>query len=253
MKLLSLRVCLTLPACAAFAACNLGVLAQSVVPSSVIAAARQAFNPGPDIHSVHLVGTATFVRGSTMDSGAFDFTLSSTGEGQLKISLDSGDWIERWDAMGRGRSCDRTDSTGTQAMSAAECSEAVNWIFPQISLQSATRPQQVSLTEDSSSASTGTAGPQLVASVSTSGTNQRSQAFMEQWSKTILILDPQSACVSQISFRVTPDNGIPIPITILVLYSDYQTVGGVTVPHKIERRMNGNTYLSLSISSVQVS
>lgn len=253
MKLRSLRMSLALSACTVLAAFNVDILGQSVNPSSFSAAARQAFNPGADIHSIHLVGTAIFVRGSATDAGAFDFTLSNTGEGQLKISLDSGDWIEHWDAMEPGRSCDRSNSAGTHSISAAECALAVNWIFPQISLQSNTRPQQVSLTEVSSHGGAGTAVPQLIAAVSTAGGDQQVQAFINRWSRATLMFDPQSTRISKMSFAVTPDNGTPIPINVLMLYSDYRMVQGITIPYKIERRINGNSNLILSISSAQAS
>jgi hypothetical protein len=217
----------------------------SAQSSNLLNAARQAFNPGADVHSVHLSGTASLVVGTTTHSGPMDFTASSNGQSELTLTLDSGQWTEQWDAISAERTCTRTDSTGSHAMTLPECWSAVSWVFPQLALQTATLPQQVSFVQSSSTSESlniSTSVPEL-------GTNLGT--LIHNWTSSTLNFDPATGRISTLSYQIFPDSGEQIPIEVTVSYTNYQSVGSVVVPYQIQRSINGNAILTLTVSSAQ--
>ena len=217
----------------------------SAQSSNLLNAARQAFNSGADIHSVHLSGTASLVVGTTTHSGQMDFTAYSNGQSELTLTLDSGQWTEQWDAMSGERTCTRTDSSGSHPMTLPECWSAVSWVFPQLALQTDTLPPQVSFVQSSSASN----ALNLATSVPELGTNLA--ALVHNWTYLTLNLDPATARISTLSYQIFPDSGAQIPIDVTVTYSNYQAVGSVIVPYQIQRSINGNVILTITVSSAQ--
>jgi hypothetical protein len=55
-----------------------------------------------------------------------------------------------------------------------------------------------------------------------------------------------------LSYSTRPDNGAPIPISVEIHYSNYQTINGVKIPFNIQRYINGSLQLEIAVSSAQV-
>jgi hypothetical protein len=78
------------------------------------------------------------------------------------------------------------------------------------------------------------------------------QADIEKLSEFTLLIDKKTGLPAKLQFSAHPEDDANVDIPVEVVYSDYREVDGVIVPFRIEKYMNGNLLLELTVNSAVV-
>lgn len=215
---------------------------------SIASRAVAAFSLTP-VRQIHLTGTAKAYAGSLEPSGTFDATLQSTGD--VKMQLDIGE-LSRTDTVGAFaglRHCQWTRQDGVVHDAALHnCMAALNWMIPTLDLQSRFTKLKQDLTSDTDQ---GTAVRVLSLTQLPGDPSPEATAFF-RLSTTKLSLDQSTFLPVSLGFDIHPDNDVNTNITILVRYSDYRQVNGVSIPFHIQKYLDNGLNLDLQIESAEV-
>lgn len=85
-----------------------------------------------------------------------------------------------------------------------------------------------------------------------STTPKASQPLVGHLSQIEFYLDPKTFLPSKLTFNTHPDDDALTDLPIVVEFSKYQTVNGVTLPMHIQRHLSGTLALDIQIGSVSV-
>ncbi|MGA8087753.1 MAG: hypothetical protein WCA10_10625 [Terracidiphilus sp.] len=85
-----------------------------------------------------------------------------------------------------------------------------------------------------------------------SETPTASTSLVQHLSQIELYLDPKTFLPAKISFNTHPDNNVLVDLPVLVEFSNYQRVNGITAPMHIKRYMNGTLALDIQVENVTV-
>ena len=221
--------------------------------SAALAQIANAFSPGKPVSNVQLTGSATWYAGD-QDTGTVTFIASASGASQVQLSLaKKGTWTEEQGGIGWGMNCQWAGADGVAHNGdLMNCLKPVVWFLPSISLQPASIPSGVGISDFG----IGQVG---------SGTYRhlRSQAVLPAAPSQLLLqsvqastvdigYDPQTLLASALTYQVHPDNGAPVAIPIEIHYSNYQMVNGTEIPFLIQRYVNGSLQLEIQVSSASI-
>lgn len=215
-----------------------------------------AFSGGNVVHQVQLTGTASWHVGSLEDTGAATLSAATNGSSQLQLSLSSaGTRIETQTGQGSDLTCTWVANDAVaRAVDAGNCWRPVIWFLPPLSLQPSLLPSYLGAVDLGSGPVGFSAAsyrhlqgalvlPNLIPKL-TGDVMTRSTADLG--------LDPATLLPAVLTYSLRPDNGAPIPISVEVHYSNYQTINGVKIPFTIQRYVNGSLQLEIAVSSAQV-
>ena len=76
-----------------------------------------------------------------------------------------------------------------------------------------------------------------------------SSSLVQHLSQIDLYLDPKTFLPGKLSLSTHPDNNALVDLSVLIEFSNYQTVNGVTVPLHIQRYLNGTLTFDIQIKS----
>lgn len=243
----------TLSGCLLLSLFSLRCLGQTAAVPPVLTQIASVFSGTQTITSIQLTGTAHWYAGSLQDSGPVTLSASSSGAATMKLDLATkGSWTESQSAIAAGMTCEwiGSDAIAHQG-DMMNCNRPVVWFLPLISLQPSIIPSGVGVLDLGTGAldagtyrhlQVGAAFSSIPASLLTEST---------QASLTDIGFDPASLLPEVLSYEVHPDNGTQVQVLIDVLYSNYQKTGGVEIPYKIQRYVNGALELEIDVTSVQ--
>lgn len=216
--------------------------------SPVAAQAIAAFAPML-VHEVQLSGTAKAYAGSLQPIGTFTATLQSTGGTKLQLELGELSRTETTDAFGKTRKCNWAGQDLVERdVAHHNCQTAVNWLVPDLDLQARVRAlvqTVVAETEQGTSF-------QRLSLTQPPGDSSPSAALISRLSNARLSLDPTTFLPASLNFNIHPDKDAGLDIPIVVRYSDYRQVSGVTLPFHIQRYLNNGLVLDLQVESAEV-
>jgi hypothetical protein len=228
---------------------------QQTNATALIGQMSSAFSGGQVIQQITLSGNATWHAGSLEDSGPVTLTALPTGEFQLNLQLSRGQRLETRTGTGTSATCNWTGSDGkAHAIDLGNCWKPAIWFLPSISLQSTMLSSSL-VAEDLGQEPIGsdsTSYRHLKAQLQTIGLPTETIANMAKRSVTDIGLDPTTMLPAVLAYKVHPDNGASIPISVEAHYSNYQDVNGVKIPFLIQRYVNNSLQLEISLTSAQV-
>ena len=82
--------------------------------------------------------------------------------------------------------------------------------------------------------------------------NAKMRAFLQKLGQQELSIDAKTMLPSALTFSIHPDEDAGRDIPVEIRYSDYRDVNGMKIPFRIERVVNGNTVLEITIQSATV-
>lgn len=223
--------------------------------ASVLSSASSAFSKGVPIHSVTLTGTVTSTIGSDIESGNVTLTANADGSYQINLQLSQSARTETQTSFASGQQCTWSGTDGVaHAVAAHNCMEPVAWFLPDVALFGSQQPQGVTPTL----AGTATAGSIQEIDIRDSQTTPNATsadaiALLTHLSTVDIFYDPTAYLPTSLFYNIHPDVNAAQDIPVEIIFSNYQTVGRVTVPFRIQRYVNGSLSLDISISSVSVS
>jgi len=235
------------------------VFAQQTLPqptnaTGLIGQISNAFSAGQLIHQITLSGNAIWHAGGQDDSGPVTLTATMTGEFQMTLQLSRGQKLETQTGTGTGAACSWTGSDGkAHNIDLGNCLKPAVWFLPAISLQ----PSMLSSSVVAADLGQGVIGSDstpyrhLNTQLQLTGLPAATIDSMEKRSTTDIGLDPTTMLPAVLEYKVHPDNGASIPISIEAHYSNYQDVNGVQIPFLIQRSINNSLQLEITVTSAE--
>lgn len=217
-------------------------------PTEVAIAAVAAFSSAP-VRQIRLTGTAKAYAGSLQPTGTFTVTLQATGETKLQLSLAELSRTETTGPFADPRHCQWAGQDGVMHdVAHHNCQLAVSWLIPVLDLQSRLTKLNQNVTAETDQ---GTAVQDL-SLTQPPGDTSPSAALISMLSTAKLSLDASTLRPTSLSFNIHPDADAGLNIPIVVRYSDYRQVNGVTLPFHIQKYLNNGLALDLQVESAEV-
>jgi hypothetical protein len=195
------------------------------------------------ISDVTLTGNVTW-NGS--ETGTATLRALGTGESRMDLALTSGTRTEIRDAqtgVPLGKWIAPNNASGDFAYQ--NCFTDAVWFFPV--LGSLAAGPNVVLLYIGQETRNEAAVQHIQSYVYQSG--QSSSPTPQQLSTTDFYLDAATLLPVAAVFNAHPDNDMSTNLSVEVDYSNYQAIGGVTVPTHIQRYLQGNLLVDVTISS----
>ena len=214
--------------------------------TSIVSQAIAAFSPTP-VSQVQLSGTANAYAGSSQPIGTFTATLKSTGESTLQLNLPDLSRTETVGTFGDPNGCSWSGADAVvNSVPIHNCLRALDWILPVLSLQSHASVLSLQIPAAAT-------GVQLqVAQAAPQQGSAQAKTLMQKESMVVLTLDANTNLPSQLSFNVHPDDDAARDIPILIRYSDYRQQSGTTIPFHIQKYINNNLVLDITVESANL-
>jgi hypothetical protein len=233
-----------------------GATSQAPSAANLLGQLSAAFSGGQTVQNVQLSGNATWYAGSLTDSGTVSLTASTSGSSQMQLTLaSSGQRTEGQTGTGMVASCQWAGADEvTHAIQPTNCWRPALWFLPALSLQPSLLPSYLG----TSDLGLGTVGSDasvyrhLQSELIFGGLPSTLSNQVTQQSTTDLGLDPTSLLPAVLAYSVMPDSGVQTPVSIQILYSNYQAVNGVQIPFHIQRYVDGALQLDILIGTAQI-
>jgi hypothetical protein len=218
-------------------------------PQAVSFASRSiaALTGGQAIQDVTLTGTVTWSGGASPETGTATLLASGTGESRMSLVLTSGTRTEIRDAstgVPQGKWISESGASGLFA--SQNCATDAAWFFPV--LGSLAAGPNVVLTYVGQETRNGEAVQHIqsyVYQANSAGVNPSPQ----QLSTMDFYLDAATLMPVAIIFNAHPDNNASTNLPTEVDFSNYQIFNGILVPTHIQRFLQGNVLVDITISS----
>jgi hypothetical protein len=217
-------------------------------PQAVAFASRSisALTSGKAISDVTLTGNVTWSGGAVPETGTATLLASGTGESRMSLVLPSGTRTEIRDASTGVAQGQWTAESGKSGLFASQnCATDAVWFFPALGSLAA--------------------GPSVV--LAYVGQETRNRAAVQHIQSFLYQTNPSGAGPSQqplstmdfyldattllpvaVTFNAHPDNNASTTLSTEVDFSSYHVLNGVAVPTHIQRSLQGNVLVDITIS-----
>jgi len=223
------------------AGASVSVLGQT--SPSVLANAASAFSNGKAITQVTLNATAQWTAGSDEEAGNATLTANADGSYSVQLQLGQSERTEAQTSFASGQSCTWAGADGVaHAVAAHNCMGSMAWFLPQVALFGNQQPSAVATSIQSATLGDGATvldvGQQITPA----------DALVTHLSSMDLYLDPTTYLPNGLAFNIHPDRNAAADIPVQVVFGNYQTVNGVSIPFHIQRYVNGSLQLDLAVT-----
>jgi hypothetical protein len=216
--------------------------------------AQMAVSAGKPFNTVNLSATAEWTAGADHESGTAQLQANVNGSTNVQLSLGKASRTEVQTGIGPSRACNWIDSAGkSRDILGSNCLIAIPWFSPGLFTQpNGNLPALLSITDDGMVMKDGSTFHQVsyllnLTSADISSTNQ-----MVSQSKVNVFYDPQTFLPTSLEYFIHPDGNDLQNIPVRVVFSNYQSVSGVTLPFQIEKYVNRTLQLKLNVSTATI-
>jgi hypothetical protein len=206
-----------------------------------------ALTGGQAIKDVTLIGNVTWSGGVTPETGTATLLASGTGESRMSLVLPSGTRTEIRDAstgVAQGKWIAQNGVSGLFA--SQNCAMDAVWFFP--ALGSLAAGPNVVLIYVGEETRNGAAVQHIRSYVYQSNSSGLSPS-PQQLSAMDFYLDATTFLPAAVNFNAHPDNNAGTNLPVEIDFSSYQVLNGVMVPTSIQRYLQGNLMVDITISS----
>ncbi len=225
----------------------------SLTTTTLLQNASQAFSKGQPVHGVTLTGTANWIAGGDNENGNITLIANSDGSYQINLEMGQSSRTETQTAFAQGQQCTWAGSDGVpQEVSGHNCMQSVAWFLPAVALFGNLQPQVVATILVGSSPNAQSPGLDLrqQQSVVPSYVSASIAGMFTHLTAVDIFYDPTTYLPISLDYETHPDVNAAVDFPVQVEFSNYQTVGGITVPFHIQRYVNGVLALDITISNV---
>lgn len=208
---------------------------------------------GAVVKSIQLSGNATWTLGSETEQGTVTASADNTGTSSLQLSGGI-NRTETETAIGAGRVCQWSGADNKlHPIASLNCLKPMEWLFPALTLQPGLTPASAGFLDFGLSSFNIGQLRRLQAQLVIPGIPIDLQPNAMRSTTMNLGVDPASFLPRVLTYRVHPDSGAMLEITIEIRYSDYRKIGNAEIPFHIQRYINGTLQLDLQITSATLS
>src|SRR5258708_17492907 len=203
---------------------------------------------GTAISDVTLTGNATWTAGSDGETGSATLLALGTSESRIDLYLPSGTRTEiRDSSTGSAQGQWIAESDGSGKFPSHNCLTDGVWFFP--ALSSLAGGTNVIFSDVGQETRNGASVRHLQSYVYQFNQMQGPGPNPQQLSTVDFYLDATTLLPSAISFNVHPDNDVNNNIPVEIDFSNYQAISGVTVPMHIQKYVQGDLLIDVTVSS----
>jgi hypothetical protein len=224
-------------------------LSHSQTTQSTLTSLSTAFSQGKAVNSVTLNANATWTLGSDNQAGNAILTASADGSFNLQLQLAQSSRTESQTSFASGQRCTWAGTDGVaQSVAGHNCLGSMAWFLPSVALLGDQQPASVITSLPAAS------------SVSTSLVDIRQQrtppsaisadqaGLLTHISSSDLYLDPATYLPTAFAYAAHPDDNAASDIPVQILFTNYQAVNGIMIPFHIQRYINGQLNLDLTVT-----
>jgi hypothetical protein len=214
---------------------------------SLVSLSITALTGGTGISDVTLSGTAAWSNGTKSETASATLMAKGSGESRFDMTLSAGHRSEiRNDGSSSALGEVLLSDGSVLQWSPQNCMVNAAWFFPQLSVLAETANSSLIFSYVGQESRNGQA-VQHIQSYQYASTNT---AAVQQWSTMDIYMDAASLLPTAFVFNTfSTDGSQTIPVE--VDFSNYQTVGGVQVPFRIQRYVAGNLGFDFSVASAR--
>jgi hypothetical protein len=216
----------------------------------VLANAASAFSQGKPVNTVTLNATANWIAGSDNETGNAVLTANADGSFSVQLQLAQSSRTEAQTSFASGQSCTWSGTDGvSHAMAAHNCMGSMAWFLPQVALFGNQQSSAVATSIQSATVGDGSTvwdvGQQTTPAAALPSD---AAALIAHLSSMDLYLDPTTYLPNGLAFNIHPDRNAAADIPVQIVFGNYQTVNGVSLPFHIQRYVNGSLQLDLAVT-----
>ncbi len=205
-----------------------------------------ALTGGKAINDVTLTGSVTWSGGAAPETGTATLLASGTGESRTSLVVPSGTRTEIRDASTGTPKGQWIAQSGASGLFASHnCATDAVWFFP--ALGSLAAGPNVVLTYVGQETRNGVA-VQHIQSYLYQPNPSRANPSPQQLSTMDFYLDATTLLPVAITFNAHPDNNPSTNLPIEVDFFNYQVLNGVLVPTHVQRSLQGDVFVDITIS-----
>lgn len=225
---------------------------QQQLPSGISWAqqAMAALTGGNPVNSVSEGGSVTRGAGNNQELGTI--TLQSTGimTDQIAISTNAGNRSETrsWDGSLPSGQWTGLDGQPHQ-MAQQNCWTDAVWFFPALSLLSDYSDPSLVFTDLGQQRYSGGFVEHIQVYRDPSNWPDGPQQVLQRLSTVDYYLDSQTSLPVAMSFSAHGDQNVNYDVPIAVVFSQYQSIGGIQIPFQVTELLNGSAFLQITITS----
>jgi hypothetical protein len=226
----------------------------SQIPTTFQVQAQAAVSTGKSFSVVNLTATAEWTAGSDRESGTAQLQANVDGSTNVQLALGKASRTEVQTKADSSRSCTRTDGAGkSHDVLGPNCLIAIPWFSPSLFGQSsAALPALIAMTDDGAVEKDKATFHQVSYLLKLKGTKTSSTNRMVSQSTVKVFYDPQTFLPASLEYSIHPDDNDLQNIPVKVVFSNYQSVSGVMLPHHIERFVNRTLQLKLDVTTASI-
>ncbi len=229
---------------------------QATAPASdplavVLASQAQAALSSGSVSDIALSASVEWIAGGTRATGSA--TLKAKGSAEARLDVAAGEVSRseiRNDASGPDGRWIGSDGV-RHAMAAHNCWTPAAWFAPVTVIQAALDPNTV-LRYVGRVNWNGVAGEHLRMVRYVAAQNAKQAAITQSLSAVEVYLDAASHLPLAIAYSTHPDDDYSQNIPVEIRFSDYRPVSGVKVPFRVQRLVQGNINLEITILSATI-
>jgi len=218
---------------------------------------------------ITLQGSINFTAGGDQESGTFTLEAKGNQESKLVLALSGGTRQEIRNAVAgrRGDSSSPKDADGDtgatagvwsgpdgarHAMALHNCWTDASWLLPVFTLQAALSNPQVAAVYLGQANANGVVADHLQLSYVVAGQSPAMTSEIQALSAMDIYLDAASHLPVALTFNTHPDNDLNVNIPVEIIFSGYQKLGGILVPTRVQKLLQGTLTLDMTVSGVAV-
>jgi hypothetical protein len=222
---------------------------------ALLTGAVSALAGGTNITDVTLTGTVTRTAGSDVETGAV--TLQALGglAGRMNMTLTGGPRGEVINQSQGALAGQWSGSDGVQhAMAQHNALVPAAWFFPALALAEALNDPsvQVAYVDQEIMGGVAVAHIQFCRVLPSGISSDAAMTPFEHLTSVDVYLAAANSLPVALDFNIHPDNNEKLDIPVEVQYSDYQKIGGILLPARVQKFINNALFLDLSITGVAV-
>ena len=208
--------------------------------------ALQALTAGTALTDITLQASATYIAGSDQETGPA--TLVALGNQQSRVTLNLTNGQRQEIRNGVAGVWVGTDGTA-HATALHNCWTDASWFFPALSIQAALLDPTVNVVFVGLESHLGIPTEHIQIS-KTLPRQPQMNSIIQRLSATDDYLDASSSLPVALDFSAHPEKNAGRNIDVEILYSNYQSVNGTSVPFHIQKYQEGSLTLDLTVGSV---
>ena len=224
------------------------------VPSTPLQQVQASANAAVTAQSLELTGTAVWTAGALTEHGTASLKASRDGSSTLQLNLNTATRTETLTTFDSKRTCQWIDSLGkTYNFADLSCMTATPWFAPSLlAAINAQFPTLMTVTDDGQVTKNGTLVHQLSYVFNLVGRDAATTKRLTEASRFKMYFDLVTLLPAAFEYNIHPDADDAKSIPVSVVYSDYRSVSGASLPFHIERSVNRTLQLTLVLNTVLI-